>query len=109
MGLGEIKQEQLIKLTSKQLGKKIGKHATDFGLDPSKEEDRETFAQITKAILNEPDQIARGSWRGQKGVCRFFIKGNDVVVINENLSYVTTLKDGVLNNPRIRGALGLDT
>ena len=86
-----------------QFGKKVGKHANVFGLDPKKEEDRIKFGQITSDIYNNPDEIRRGKWRGQQGDVSFYIKGNDVVVVNSGGEYITTLKDGV-NNANVKRA-----
>ena len=57
---------------------------------------------VIDRILLAPDEIVEGSWRGQNGTVRFFIKGNDVVVVNGD-KFVTILKDGV-NNARVKDA-----
>ena len=105
--IGEtIKKERAsdgIVFDSIQLGKKVGKHAEDFGLDASKEDDRQKFFEITKAILDNPSEKRVGPWRGQSGDVIFYIKGNDVVVVNSNGEYVTTLKNGV-QNMRVKNA-----
>ena len=88
--------------TEKQLGRKIGKHAQDYGLDPSKEADRIKMVLLINEIINNPDEIAHGEWRGQPGVSDFYIQGDDVVVVN-NGEFVTILKGGV-NNARIKNA-----
>lgn len=88
--------------TDKQFGKKIGKHAADYGLDPSKSEDRQKMETIINDILVGPDEIRRGEWRSQPGDSEFYIKGNDVVVVNSN-KFVTILKGGV-DNARVKNA-----
>lgn len=88
--------------TERQLGKKIGKHAKDYGLNPISEEDRNKFIKIIDDILNHPDEIRYGEWRSQSGESEYYIKGNDVVVINNN-RFVTILKGGI-NNERIKNA-----
>ena len=55
----------------KQYGKKIGKHAQDFGLDASNETDRLKMHEIIADIVSNKDEIRVGSWRGQE---------NDVVI-----------------------------
>lgn len=92
-----------IAFDSNQLGKKIGKHAADFGLDASMEEHRQEFFRITKEILDNPDEKRIGPWRGQNGDVVFYIKGADVVIVNAKKEYVTTLKGGI-HNKRIEGA-----
>ena len=89
--------------TDKQFGKKIGKHAADFGLDPSKEADRKKMNQIIDDIVNHADEIRVGQWRGQTGECKFYIKGSDVVVANGDI-FVTILKGGLENSGRVKNA-----
>lgn len=89
-------------ITNKQFGKKIGKHAQDFGLDPSKSEDRNQLKTIIKNIINNYDEKASGEWRGQEGRVDFFIKESDVIVVNGN-EFITILKGGV-NNERVKDA-----
>lgn len=95
-----------IQITDAQFGKKAGKHCEDYGLDPSKKDDREQFRRITQDIISNCDEKFSGEWRGQKGICDFYLKGNDVVVVNrEENSYVTTMKGGI-NNARVKKARG---
>ena len=92
-----------IKIAPEQIGKKIGKHAQEFGLNPSNEDDRNKFVEITKDIIDNHDEKRKGTWRGQKGEVTFYAKGNDVVIVNSNGEYVTTMKDGV-KNKKYQGA-----
>ena len=89
--------------TDKQFGKKIGKHAADYGLDPSKQEDREQMRTIIDSICKAPDEVAYGDWRGQSGEVKFFVKGDDVVVATQTGMFVTILKGGV-TNARVKNA-----
>lgn len=88
--------------TDRQLGKKIGKHAQDFGLDPSNEADRARMVQLIDGIILNADEVAHGEWRSQPGTSDFYIKGKDVVVVNSG-RFVTILKGGV-DNARIKNA-----
>lgn len=88
--------------TDKQFGKKIGKHAQDYGLNPSDSKDREKMRAIIDNILLEPDETASGTWRGQTGTVDFYIKGKDVVIVN-GTRFVTILKNGV-DNARVKDA-----
>lgn len=90
-------------LNNKQFGKKTGKHAADYGLNVQKPEDREKMRNIITDIIENKDDFAEGSWRGQNGKSKFFIKGEDVVVVNEKDEFVTILKGGV-NNARVKDA-----
>ena len=89
--------------TDKQFGKKIGKHAADYGLDPSKQEDREQMRTIIDNICKAPDEVAYGDWRGQSGEVKFFVKGDDVVVATQTGMFVTVLKGGI-TNARVKNA-----
>lgn len=95
---------QLFASKEKQYGKKIGKHAQDFGLDASKEADRLKMHEIIADIINNKDEIRIGSWRGQDIDVLFFVKGNDVVITKADGEFVTILKDGVKNSARVKNA-----
>lgn len=88
----------------KQYGKKIGKHAQDFGLDASKEADRLKMEHIIADIVSNKDEIRIGSWRGQHDDVLFFVKGNDVVITKTDGEFVTILKDGVKNSAGVKNA-----
>ena len=81
----------------KQFGKKVGKHAYAFGLDPSIPEDRIKFQRIIDNIMDKPDEIRVGDWRSQTGDVLFFIQGENVVVTKQNKEFVTILKGGITN------------
>lgn len=100
--------------SDKKFGKKIGKHAQDFGLDPSIPESRTQMESYMNGIVSNPSEPPRqGVWRSvgellpdgnrAEGPVLFFRKGNDVVVTDLNGNFVTILKDGV-NNARYLGA-----
>lgn len=91
---GRLKSD--IIMTDKQFGKKIGKHAQDYALNPSLETDREKMKSIISEIIDQYDEIRTGEWRGQPGISDFYIKGDDVVVINHD-KFVTILKGGITN------------
>ena len=87
----------------KQFGKKVGKHARDFGLDPSLPEDREKFQQMIDDIVANATEVRTGEWRGQPKDVNFHILGNDVVLTDENNEFISILKGGV-NNARVKKA-----
>jgi len=91
---------KMIDISSEQFGKKIGKHAYDYGLDPNNIDDRAKMNDIINDIVNNHDEIRRGAFRGQIGEVDFYIKDNDVVIVN-NSEFVTILKDGI-NNERVK-------
>ena len=116
-----ISDNHSIIMTSKQKGKKLSEHCKDYGLDPSKPEDREWVVNHIADILQNHDIRVRGIFRGQgefiegtknrkEGPVWFYIKGEDVVVVNgSDQEFVTILKGGARSgesgNKRVQGAL----
>ena len=90
-------------ISEKQLGRKIGKHAADFGLDPANPEHRTQLRHLIEEVITSPDRVVEGAFRGQ-GAVKFFIK-EDVVVTTPIDEFVTILKGG-MHNPSVRRALG---
>lgn len=88
--------------TSRQIGRKIKTHAKDYGLDPSSANDRKRFIEITQDIIQNYTELRHGPWRSQPGECDFYIKGEDVVIVNGG-HYVTTMKGGI-HNARVKNA-----
>ena len=98
-------RKKYVKYDEKQIGKKSGKHAEDFGLDPSKEEDRLKFIEITENIIEKATIEFRGEWPGVPGESKFYVNGADVVIVSSEGKYVTTMRDAVLKNKRIKGMM----
>ncbi len=89
---------------NKQFGKKVGKHASDWGLDASSPDDRRKMEQIIDDIYYHHDvPVKIGEWRGQTEDVLFYIKGQDVVITKQNGEFVTILKGGK-SNGRIKNA-----
>lgn len=98
--------------SDQQFGKKIGKHTKEYGLDPSKASDRIKMGRIIDDITINSDEVIEGLWRGQgemvngkkkDGLVDFYIKDQDVVVVNKNKEFITILKGGV-DNARVKEA-----
>lgn len=89
--------------TDKQFGKKIGKHAADYGLDPGKPEDREKMRTIIDDIVTGAEEVVQGEWRGQPKPVNFYIKGDDVVIATLENVFVTILRGGT-SNGRVKNA-----
>lgn len=99
---GTAKSDSVI-FTDHQIGIKLGKHASDWGLNPASAIDREEFTRITKDIIDNAEQITYGAWRGQIGICEFYRKGEDVVIVNKTFGeYVTTMRGGASNANYLR-------
>lgn len=94
-------------MTSKQMGKKSGKHMSEWGLDPGSADDRLRFIKITNDIYAEPDEVRSVPWKVDPETNKrtvevlAYIKGNDVVLVDKTGNYITTMKDGV-NNKRVK-------
>ena len=92
---------------SKQIGKKNGEHIKDYGMDPSKPEDRAKFREITLDIVRNYEELRRVEWY-QNSVTRdrtvhvnAYIKGDDAVLILDNNEFLTTMRGGK-NNARVQ-------
>lgn len=92
-----------ILVEDKQFGKKIGKHAEDYGLDPSNPEDRAKMSAIIHDIVDNRNSLSVGNWRGQKEKVLFHTKGSDVVITKQNGTFVSILKGGI-DNARVKDA-----
>lgn len=90
-------------LSWKQFGKKVGKHAADYHLDPASEKDRGKILDIINDIWNNATEQRIGFWRGQPEEVLFFIKGEDVVITKQSGEFVTILKGGITND-RVKNA-----
>lgn len=98
------KQGPRLILKDSQFGKKAKAHMADFGLDVKKPSDRILFERIIRDIVDNSEETIRGiEWRGQKDLLTGYVKGEDVVLANNNDEFVTILKGGV-ENARIKNA-----
>ena len=88
----------------KQFGKKIGKHAMDYGLDPSKAADREAMKGIINDIHDHADSSFPGEWRG-RGKVVFYEKNGDIVIAEPDGSFITIMKGGA-DNERVKNQRG---
>ena len=88
----------IINWDPKQLGKKFGKHAEDWGLDPANADDRARLKGIAQAITSGASERRRVTWRGYAKPLIAYRKGNDVVLLEENGDFVTILRGGINNN-----------
>ena len=95
--------EEETRISERQLGRKIGKHAADFGLDLAHTVHRVQLCHLIAEITTSPNRVVEGTFRGQ-GTVKVFIKGEDVVVTTPTEDFVTILKGGV-HNPAVQRAL----
>lgn len=94
---------QPLTIDAGQFGKKIGKHAVDFGLDASSGDHREQISGIISEIVESFDTVSKGTWRGQQSEVLFFTKGSDVVITTQQKAFITVLKGGT-ENARVKNA-----
>lgn len=98
-----------VMIPDEQFGKKIGKHAVEFGMDPRSYEDRQQLYDMIQEIVSKPDEVKIGEWRGQGGIIPggnhesgqvlFFIKNFDVVIVKDG-TFISIIKNGA-NYPKI--------
>lgn len=95
-------------VSSVKLGRKGGKHMKEWGLSPSSAEDRQKFLQISDEIRMNADEVRRVQWlfnanTGKRTVeVNAYISGNDVVLVDDDNNFITTMKDGAQNS-RVKG------
>ena len=90
-------QPHEIKMTDAQFGKKIGKHTSDYGMNPAVADDRKKMRTIITDIVNNAEERFYGEWRGQEYPVLFHVKGGDVVIESSSGEFVTILKGGTTN------------
>ena len=89
-----------LKVDDTQIGKKIGKHAEDFGLDASNPADREAVRERIDSIVRRYDDVRQGPWNPRGGGGSdflFYRQGSDVVVSKPSGDFVTVLRGGSTN------------
>lgn len=79
---------------NKQLGKKFGKHCSDWGLDHSNSKDRDNLKTIINDIVSSPDEIRIGKWSGQNQDVLFYSKSGDLVILKQINEFVSIMKGG---------------
>ena len=100
---GEAGTKRII-IDEKQLGRKCGKHMSEWGLDPSSAEDRKKFVEISRSICVNADEVRRVQWMPDKETGKrtvevdAYVKGEDVVLASDNERYITTMRYGISNN-----------
>lgn len=83
-----------------QFGAKVGKHAQDYGLDPSDPAARSWVRGHIEDIRNSPDEVRQGPWNPKGGGGAdylFYRQGSDVLVTRGGGQFVTILNGGVSN------------
>ncbi len=96
-------EKKSIIIPEKQFGKKAGKHALDYKLNPSLPDDRAKLLEIIQDITTNATEQRTGAWRGQNEDVIFYIKGDDVVVTSQAGEFITILKGGI-TNARVKNA-----
>lgn len=86
-----------LQISEKQFGKKIGKHAVDFGLNPGSAADRSLIRSRIEEIAGGYSELRQGVWRGGSADYLFYREGADVVVTTPAGEFVTVLAGGAGN------------
>ncbi|MDT9684596.1 RHS repeat-associated core domain-containing protein [Streptomyces sp. TRM76323] len=76
----------------KQLGKKWGKHATDYGKHPGDTAARQWYGERIKEVRGAPDEVRQGAYRpGQGGADDywFYKKDNDLLITKNDGEFVS--------------------
>lgn len=90
----DISGESGIIYTSKQVGKKFGKHCSDWGLDASDSKDRAKLKTIIDDIVSNPDEVRIGKWNGQTQDVLFYSKSGNLVILKQNKEFISVMKGG---------------
>lgn len=96
----KLRQDSL-QIDEAQFGKKLRKHARDWGLDPANSADRSKLREIINDIVTGHDAIRLVDFAGQDDLCYGYIKGMDVALYDRDGKFVTIMRDGA-NNLRVR-------
>lgn len=97
---GERYIDHKLVITDEQFGKKVGKHAVDFGLDPGSATARAHIKEIIDDVTANADERVYGEWSGQKTPVLFHVKGKDVVIESRDGEFVTVMR-GAADHERI--------
>ncbi|WP_067648448.1 hypothetical protein [Nocardia harenae] len=79
-------------IDKRQFGKKIGKHAEDFGLDPRDPSARIWLRQHFEEVRSSPDEVRSGPYYPDSGGGNdywFYRKGNDLLITKGDGEFVT--------------------
>jgi hypothetical protein len=86
---------------NRQWGRKVGKHAQDWGLSPSNPTDRAWVRKRVEDIARNYDEVRQGPWHpGASGGDDyiFYRQGADVVIAKASGEFVTVLHRGFTNS-----------
>jgi RHS repeat-associated protein len=81
-----------LSINAGQFGKKWGKHAQDYGLNPGDPESRQWFLSRTNEVRNSHDEVRQGPWNPQGGGGDdhfFYRKGSDLLITKNDGEFVT--------------------
>ncbi|WP_327326012.1 hypothetical protein OG735_28650 [Streptomyces sp. NBC_01210] len=75
-----------------QFGKKWGKHAQDYGLNPGDASARQGFRDKIAGVRGSHDEVRQGPWNPKNGGGNdyfFYRRGNDLLVTKGDGQFVT--------------------
>lgn len=93
-------------INESQFGQKVGKHASDFGLNPADPNSRQFIRDKITSIVEVPNEVKRNLWMGQgnlgptgaEGYVNMYIQDNSAVITNLDGQFITILKDYTTNS-----------
>ena len=85
-------------IAEEQIGKKIGKHTKEYGLNPGNESDRIKLLSIIDDIIDNAEEVVRGKWKCQNSPVLFYRKGEDLVLVREKDNNFVSIFKGGANN-----------
>ena len=89
-----------LRIGNKQFGKKLAKHAKEFGLDPSNAAHRQWVRNRIENIVGRYDEVRQGPWNPKGGGgydYLFYRQGDDVVLTKVSGDFVTVMPGGSAN------------
>ena len=106
--LDNIKSDDTIVFDDSQFGKKNGKHAQEWGLNPRSAQDRQAFKELSRKIVQNSDDVRLVEWdvnpkTGRRDIDVIgFASGDDVVLLKPDGRFITTMKNGAISNERFK-------
>lgn len=80
-----------LKWTGKGFARHVREHGSEFGVDPSKSEDRARYSTITNNVIDGCDALTYGDWYGQKNeLCLYYFNGDTIVIVNADTEHIVS-------------------
>lgn len=87
-----------LNLPSRQFGKKVAQHASDFGLDATTAAGRSAFRARIESVTDGYTELRQGPFQGGRTDVLFYRKGSDLVLTTPSGEFITILTNGETNS-----------